>query len=184
MDVENYIAYRIVRETEEQRVEYKRGQVIDIQQYLDQSFNKIKIEVEDSFEVFRFSHANSLPSRKKALYVYPSDPEPLSRFYEDYWLEQKFHHDTQCYIRLTLSLTGCLFWFDAHYFEKYAETLVPGLIMVNRWNKGDITTIQNSCLNSYWRHIQESEFTEDMLIEGLFVGDAIVVDMDYKEYKG
>jgi len=182
MDVEKYIAYRIVRETEGQRPDYKRGQVIDIHQYMDHSFNEIKKEVEDAFEVFRLSYANSFPSRKKALYVFPYDPEPLSRFYEDYWLEQKFHHDSQGYIRLTLSLTGRLFWFDAYHFEKYAETVIPELIMVNRWSQDDIATIQNSCLKSYWRHIRESEFTEDMLIEGLFVGDAVVVDVENKEY--
>lgn len=182
MDVKNYKVYRIIRESPETKPSYNIGQILEFEEYQDINFNNAKQDIEAAFEAFRQDQALPFPSRKDVLYVYPSDPAELSVYYENRWLEQKFRHNRQAYILLTLSLTGKLYWFDAEHFDKYGETMSPDIIRINGWSVRDVSTIQNSCLKSYWHHIQESEFTKDMLIEGLFVGKAIVVDVEKKAY--
>lgn len=159
-------------------IDYKVGRIVKIE-YLHQYFegqlisqpNKIinpdyspnKVQVETVFEDVRKKTFPNMPSRMNSLFVFP-----LTERYTQEWLNTMYPKLNVGYIFLTLILNGDLYWFDADY---YNDSLFLD----------DINDIKSYALN-YWKSIDN--YSDLPLIEGLFIGNAIVENIEVKYHYG
>lgn len=126
------------------------------------NYSSKKLHIEEIFEDIRITDYPDLPSRKNALFVFP-----LEKKHEQEWLNIFYPKLNVEYILLTLVLDGDLYWFDA---DSY-----------NGCYYADENSIKHNALN-YWRVIDD--YSQLPLIEGLFIGDAIVENIEVKFYYG
>lgn len=120
-----------------------------------------KKKVENCLEANR---PKTYPKRDKCLYVCFSKENA----YE--WARIKYSKRDTPYILLMLELTGVLYWFMSDCFNRL----------------GDVFTqeqLDKAC-KDYWDSMTESDnnLILDKGYEGLFVGDAVVKAIEYKNY--
>ena len=161
MEVANYKAYRIV--DIERGAKYKVNDVLPIEHYntVDYSSNKKVIE-----QVLDDNRPNTFPARSEALFVFPESECD----YESVWTNFKYSHNEKEYLLLELELTGKLYWLDADTYNK-------GIALQNIFPEE-----AKKAIKAYWTEIQESDFTNNMDIEGLFTGSAIIKKIVRKKH--
>ena len=158
MEVANYKAYRIV--DIERGAKYKVNDVLPIEHYNTDDYSSNKKAIEQILEEIR---PDALPSRNKALFVFPESEHD----YESVWTNFKYNHNEKEYLLLELELTGDLYWLDAGIYNECYALRKPLL---------------DEQAKSYWIEVQESDFTTNMDIEGLFTGTAIIKKIVRKKH--
>ena len=145
MKVVNYKAFRIVKD-----INISKGDVLS-------SRLPHKISMEDLLEMQRIDHFSHLPSRKQAIFVFPSIE------YLESWLAYLFKESGNYYL-LELNLNGDIEWFNA-------DLILPNM------------TEEDA--NRYWtgRIFDINLIDTDILPEGLFIGKATVENVEFREYK-
>ena len=161
MEVSNYKIGRIVKIEDLQR--YIVGQSLSQPQIIaNPNFSPKKLQIEDIFEDVRMTNFPDLPSRLNSLFVFP-----LEERHEQEWLSIMYPKLNVEYVLLTLVLNGNLYWFDANYY--------------NDSYYADENSIKRNALN-YWQVI--NDYLQLPLVEGLFIGNAIVENIEVKYYYG
>lgn len=161
MIVSNYRVGRIVKI--EYRHQYFEGQLISQPNKIkDPDYSPKKVQVETDFEDVRKKTFPNMPSRKNSLFVFP-----LEERYEQEWLNVLYPKLNIEYVLLTLVLNGDLYWFDTDYY--------------NDSYYADKNSIKRNALN-YWRVVDD--YSQLPLVEGLFIGNAIVENIEVKYYYG
>lgn len=122
---------------------------------------KYKKRQEDSLEKHRL---NGLPRRDECLYACFSKENA----YE--WARIKYCKRKTCYKLLTLEITGELCWFKADCYNFLGE--------------GSTQQDFDNAAIHYWESLIENEslLSLDNGYEGLFVGEAVVKAIEYKNY--
>lgn len=161
MEVANYKAYRIV--DTEQGAKYKVNDVLPIEHYNTDDYSSNKKAIEQILEEIR---PDALPSRNKALFVFPESEHD----YESVWTNFKYNHNEKEYLLFELELTGKLYWLNADTYNK-------GIALQNIFPEE-----AEKLIKAYWVEIQESDFTDNMDIEGLFTGTAIIKKIVRKKH--
>ena len=120
-----------------------------------------KKKIEDCLEANR---PESYPKRDKCLYVCFSKENA----YE--WARIKYCKRNMPYKLLTLEITGELYWFKADCYHFLGEKFTH-------------EQLEEAC-EDYWNSMTENRnnLILDKGYEGLFVGDAIVKAIEYKNY--
>ena len=148
------LAYRIIRA--EPQVILKRNMILDIPSEVVITEETPVSLLEDYFEDKRLSYNTQSPSRKSCLYIFP-----YSDYWVDRWTKSMFPHMKATYFLLTLQLNGLISWHDANLFT------ISGINPAARERSA----------KEYWSHC----FNSDSLVEGLFKGNAILVDFEKRE---
>ena len=161
MEVANYKAYRIV--DTERGAKYKVNDVLPIVHYNIDDYVPKKKAIE---QILENNRPNTFLSRNEALFVFPESECD----YESVWADFKYNHNEKEYLLLELELTGKLYWLDADTYNK-------GIALQNIFPEEAKKSIK-----AYWTEIQESDFTNDMDIEGLFTGTAIIKKIVWKKH--
>ncbi len=163
MDVEDFVAYRVIPIEKSNWIQV--GDTVPVpekNEHFQCSDNKK--DVENMFEDYRSKYYPALPSRKSCLFVLPHD-----KAYVDRWVTAHHPHDNWTYILLTLNLKGQLFWCDEDHFTK-AGLPLP-------------LVFRESMAKEYWDK-SGNDYIDFDIPEGLFVGDATVLNLEQIEYKG
>lgn len=161
MTVSNYRVGRIVKYEDLQR--YTIGQLLSRPQIItNPNYSPKKVQIETAFEDMRKKTFPNMPSRKNSLFVFPFEER-----YEQEWLNTMYPKLNVDYVLLTLVLNGELYWFDADYY--------------NDSYYADENSIKRNALN-YWRVVDD--YSQLPLVEGLFIGNAIVENIEVKYYYG
>lgn len=107
---------------------------------------------------------NGLPRRDNCLYVCFSKENA----YE--WARIKYCKRNTCYKLLTLEITGVLYWLMSDCYNQLGEIFTQKQL--------------NDACKDYWNSMTEDKGTLvlDKGYEGLFVGEAKVVAIEYKNY--
>ena len=155
MIVKNHIVYRIIPFDAEVKV----GDFVHPSKWEINGDRKKKIE--DRLEVNR---PKSYPKRDKCLYVCFSKENA----YE--WAYIKYGRQNTAYKLLTLEVIGYLYWFMSDCYNLLGDKFTH-------------EKLDKACIN-YWNSLIEDErlLSLDNGYEGLFVGDAIVKAIEYKNY--
>lgn len=122
---------------------------------------ELKKKIEDSLESNR---PKNYPKRDKCLYVCFSKENA----YE--WARYKYSKKNTFYILLTLEVTGELYWLMSDCYNQLGEIFTQKQL--------------NDACKDYWNSMTEDKETLvlDKGYEGLFVGEAKVVAIEYKNY--
>lgn len=123
-----------------------------------------KAETENIFECERVVARPDSPSRKACLFVFPLNDEIIER-----WLSSAHAHDDFDYVLLTLELEGTLIWCDMDKFT------LAGTPLGSR--------VRDSLARNYWESAG-TDYSGFDLPEGLFIGRAIITNMEHKHHKG
>ena len=123
-----------------------------------------KAKVEDVFETKRINIVPDYPSRKACLFVFPFDKDIIENF-----LCLAHSHNSFDYALLSLDLTGTLIWCDMDKFTVAGTPLG--------------TKIRDSLAREYWESAG-ADYSDFGLPEGLFVGQATIVNIEQHHYKG
>ena len=115
-----------------------------------------KVRMENILEDVRAKSFQQYPSRHQVIFVFPSEE------YEKDWLSRLFSTSTGYYL-LKLYLTGELIWFNADYLDIPMTTQ-----NAHRYWGSEITSIDSA--------------DKEVLPEGLFIGEALVKEVIYKQY--
>lgn len=150
MEVTNYKAYRIVDTDRGAKYKVDKELLIEHNNTDDYSPKKKAIE-----QILENNRPKTFPSRNEALFVFPKSKYD----YESVWTNFKYNHNEKEYLLLELELTGNLYWLDAGIYNECYALRKPLL---------------DEQAKNYWIEIQESDFTTNMDIEGLFTGTAII----------
>lgn len=120
-----------------------------------------KKKIEDCLEANR---PKSYPKRDKCLYVCFSKENA----YE--WAYIKYGRQNTPYKLLTLEVSGDLYWFMSDCYNRLGDKFTH-------------EQLDDAC-NNYWNSMIENrnDLVLDKGYEGLFVGEAIVKGIDYKNY--
>ena len=162
MKVIDYKVGRIVKI--EYRHQYFEGQLISQPNKIkNPNYSHKKLQVEIAFEDVRKKTFPNMPSRMNSLFVFP-----LEERYEQEWLNVLYPKLNVEYVLLTLILNGDLYWFDA---DCYNDCLFIDDLNLTRPNA-----------LKYWKTIDD--YSDLPLVEGLFIGNAIVENIDVKYYCG
>lgn len=159
MKVKGYKVGRIV--PIESLGQYKKGQLIlQPQPNINPNYSSRKLMIESMFEKIRVTDYPNLPSRQNSLFVFPIDDV---KFREE-WLNILYPHQNVEYVLLTLSLTGELLWFDSDF---YNDCLLF---------ESDPSKFEEQA-RLYWEPKDDYNLPQ---IEGLFVGTAIIENIEIK----
>lgn len=155
MKVEKYEVYRIVPFNADIEV----GDFVHPSKWEIDGERKKKIE--DRLETNR---PKSYPKRDNCLYVCFSKENA----YE--WAYIKYGRQNTAYKLLTLEVTGYMYWFMSDCYNRLGDKFTH-------------EQLDKSC-RDYWNSMTESK--KDLILdkgyEGLFVGDAVVKAVEYKNY--
>lgn len=155
MEVEDYIVYRIIPF----EAEVKVGDPA-----LPSKWNALEDYKKCIEETLERHRPDGLPRRDKCLYVCFSKENA----YE--WAYIKYGRQNTTYKLLTLDITGDLYWFMSDCYNFLG-------------NKFTQERLDKAC-KDYWSSMTEDKGTLvlDKGYEGLFVGEAKVVAIEYKNY--
>ena len=155
MKVENIIVYREVPFDTDVKV----GDLVYPSKWEIESERKKRIET-----VLEANRPEKYPQRDKCLYVCFSKENA----YE--WARIKYCKSNTSYKLLTLELTGELYWFMSDCYNLFIDVVTP-------------EQLDKAC-RDYWNSMTENRnsLILDKGYEGLFMGDAVVKAIEYKNY--
>ena len=155
--------YRVI--PEDNAANIHAGDIVAIPQE-DKTFScsEAKTLTEKVFEETRIAINSEYPSRKSCLFVLPYDKTIVEQ-----WVRAHHPHDDWDYALLTLELSGNLLWCDE---DKFTSAGIPFYAQV-----------RESLAQEYWKSAK-NDFCGFEMPEGLFVGEAIIVDVEHKHHKG
>ena len=154
MKVEKYEVFRIVPFD----ADIEMGDLLNPSKW---KVNGEQNKIEDCLEANR---PKSYPKRDKCLYVCFSKENACE------WARIKYCKRNMPYKLLTLEITGELYWFKADCYHFLGEEFTH-------------EQLEEAC-EDYWNSMTENRnnLILDKGYEGLFVGEAIVKGIDYKNY--
>lgn len=161
MEVANCKAYRIV--DADRGAKYKVDEELLIEHNNTGYYSPNKKTIE---KILEDNRPNNFQSRNEALFVFPKSKYD----YESVWANLKYNHHEKEYLLLELELTGKLYWLNAGIYNN-------SISLQNIFSEEAEKSIK-----AYWTEIQESDFTENMDIEGLFTGTAIIKKIVRKKH--
>ena len=155
MKVEKYEVFRIVPFDDDIEI----GDLVNPSKW--EVIGERKKIIEDSLESNR---PKNFPKRDKCLYVCFSKKNACE------WARIKYCKRNMPYKLLTLEITGELYWFKADCYHFLGEEFTH-------------EQLEEAC-EDYWNSMTENRnnLILDKGYEGLFVGDAIVKAIEYKNY--
>ena len=157
MEVKDYIAYHIKKVNETNN--YNIGDFITQQKRTLSDFKDNKNTIEEIFERVRETRFPALPSRLSALFVC-SNEENI-----DTWAYYKYGRNKIEYYIFELSLTGSLYWVDARYYNESVA------------NISGISVNKEKAAFSYWTSESNKDTINNEEVEGLFIGEAKIVNV-------